>query len=332
MPRILDSWLARAAALALSAAVATSSAAQPAPPNTISPPKGLNLGSTSFYDGFGRQSEGWTLIEYDRYESLNKITGATGSASSLFKNTKIDVAVALTQLVYTSDWKPFGGHVAFSAALPVVDFAQSSFSPISPVKLSNNGTAIGDLVWGPIFQSPTYLKDGRPRFVWRAQLIMSSPTGPVNQHRNLNQGVGYWAINPYLAFSYFPAPELELSNRINYQYNFIGSKFSSPPPIPGLSYRNGQAGQIVYDNFAASYALNSHVSPGVDGYFLDQLTPDRTNGIIVPKSRENELYIGPGVHLMATDANLLNLNTYFNIIEKNGVSGTKLNMQIIHRF
>ncbi len=332
MPGRSNKLLMAGAALAFAAIQAPLAAAQPAPPNTLSPPKGLNLGSTSFFDGFGRQTEGWTLVEYDRYESLNTITGPTGAASPLFKDTKIDVAVALTQLIYTSDWRPFGGHFAFSAALPVVNFARSSFSPTSRVKLSNNGTAIGDLVWGPIYQSPTYLKDGRPKFVWRAQLIVSSPTGAVNQYRNLNQGVGYWAINPYVAFSYFPIPKIEISNRINYQYNFVGSKFSNPPPIPGLQYKSGQGGQIIYDNFAASYALTPHVNPGLDGYFLDQLTPDRTNGTVVPKSRENELYIGPGVHLAINDANAVNLNTYFKLIENNGVSGAKFNMQIVHRF
>ena len=273
-------FLAAVAALASLAILAGPSAAS-SPPNTISPPKGLNLGSTSFFDGFGRQSEGWTLIEYDRFEDLNTITGPTGAPSPYFKGTKIVVGVALTQLIYTSDWRPFGGHFAFSAALPIVDFMRSSFASNSPVKLANNGTGIGDLVWGPIFQSKVYMKGGKPKFVWRAQLIVSSPTGALDKSKDINQGVGYWAVNPDVAFSYFPTPKIELSNRLNYQYNFKGSSFSSPPPIPGYDYRNGQAGQLVYDNFAASYAISPHVNLGVDGYLLDQLTPNRTNGEVV---------------------------------------------------
>jgi len=103
-PRSAAAWLA--AALFTAAALPTPVAAMP---DTVTPPKGINLGSTSFFDGFGRQTEGWTLIEYDRYESLNTVTGPDGAASPLFKDTKIDVAVALTQLIYTSDWRPFGG-------------------------------------------------------------------------------------------------------------------------------------------------------------------------------------------------------------------------------
>jgi hypothetical protein len=314
------------------AAITHGAVAAKAAPNTISPPKGLNLGSTSFFDGFGRQSEGWTLIEYDRYEALDTINGPTGAPNPNFKGEKIDVAVALTQMVYTSAWQPFGGHVSFSAALPVVDYLQSSFAGDSPVKLANNGTGIGDLVWGPIYQSKIYMKSGRPQFVWRAQMIVSSPTGALDRTNSLNQGVGYWAVNPYVTFSYFPAAKVEVSNRLNYQYNLEGSRFSNPPPIPGLVYRNGQAGQLLYDNFAASYAISSTVNLGVAGYALDQLTPNRTNGLVVPRSRENDLYVGPGAHLKFGKASSINLNAYFKAISNNDVSGPQFNMQFIHPF
>jgi hypothetical protein len=316
----------------LCAGFVTTAALARAPPNTLSPPKGLNLGSTSFFDGMGRQNRGWSLVEYDRYENLNSINGPSGRPNPLFNGEHIVVGVALTQLIYTTAWSPFGGHLAFSAALPTVDFMQSSFAANSPVKLANNGAGMGDLVWGPIFQSKVYRKDGRPNVVWRAQLIVSSPTGELNRAKDLNPGAGYWAINPYVTFSYFPTAKIELSNRLNYQYNFAGTRFSNPPPIPGFVYRNGQAGQIVYDNFAASYAVLPQVSAGLNGYLLAQLTPDQTNGALVPKSRENELYLGPGAHITFNAANSLNLNSYLKVISNNAVSGPKFNMQIVHRF
>lgn len=321
------------AALALLAwAVASGSSAGASPPKTISPPGGLNLGSTSFFDGFGRESEGWSILQYERFEDLNTITGPTGQPVPYFKGTRIEVGVALTQLAYTTDWRPFGGHFAFSAALPVVDFVRSSFSSDSPVKLANNGLGIGDLVWGPIYQSKVYTKRGRPSFVWRAQLIILSPTGEVNRTKDMNQGAGYWGINPYVAFSYLPTSKIEISNRLNYQYNFVSNAFSNPPPIPGFVYRNGQGGQLVYDNFAVSYAVTSHLNLGAAGYVLDQLTLDRTNGAAVASSRENELYLGPGARIKINENNYLNLNAYFKIIANNAVAGPQFNTQLIHRF
>jgi hypothetical protein len=320
-----------ATALAMAVTVMGSAAAGP-PPNTISPPKGLNLGSTSFFDGLGRQSPGWTFIEYDRFEDLDRMTGPTGAPNPRFKDPRIVVGVALTQLIYTTDWRPFGGHVAFSAALPVVDVARSSFAADSPLKLANNGAGIGDLVWGPIFQSRVYMAEGRPWFAWRGQLVISSPTGAVNRAKDINQGAGYWAINPYVAFSYFPTANLEISNRLNYQYNFPGKAFSNPPPIPGVVYRNGQAGQLVYDNFAASYAVSRHVNLGVAGYGLAQLTLNRSNGVWIPGSRETELYLGPGARLKFDDSNSLNLNAYLRVVSHGAANGTKLSSQFVHRF
>jgi hypothetical protein len=302
------------------------------PPDTITSPKGLNLGSTSFFDGFGRQTPGWTLLQYGRYEEVNEIDGASGQASPLFSKPRIRVFVSLTQFSYTTGWHPFGGTFAFSAALPVVDYLRSDFAADSRIKLSNNGTNIGDLVWGPIYQSAPILRDGHPWLVWRAQLIVASPTGALNGSRNLNQGVGYWAANPYLSFTLMPSERWEVSNRINYQYNFRGDRFSSPPPIPGLVYRNGQAGQIIYDNFATSYAVSQKFNVGIAGYYLDQLSRDKTNGMEVEGSIRRDLYAGPGLHYVFDDANLINLNSYFMFISKHDSAGTKLNVQYIHRF
>jgi hypothetical protein len=321
--------LFRTSAALLAAALASATHAA-TPPDTITTPKGLNLGSTSFFDGFGRQSPGWTLLQYGRY--VNEIDGATGKPNPLFVQPRIRVFVSLTQFTYTTDWHPFGGTFAFSAALPVVDYLRSSFAPDSPVKLSNNGTNIGDLVWGPIWQSKPIERDGHPYFVWRAQLIVSSPTGTVNSSRNINQGVGYWALNPYVTFTLMPTDRWEFSNRFNYQYNFQGSRFSSPPPIPGLTYRNGQAGQLIYDNFAASYGVTQKLNLGIAGFFLSQLGLDKTNGVKVPGTIRRDLYAGPGLHYVVDGANSVNFNSYFRLINDNDSAGTKLNVQYIHRF
>jgi hypothetical protein len=301
-------------------------------PNTISTPNGLNLGSTSFFDGYGRQTQGWSLVEYDRVEDDTAITAQNGKPSPLFTGTKIHVFVALTQAIYSTDWHPMGGTFAFSAALPIVDYIETSFSPSSLVKLNNNGTNIGDLVWGPIYQSKVFKKAGRPLFVWRAQLIIQSPTGALNPNKNINQGDGFWAINPYVTFTYTPTSKLEFSNRFNYQYNFQGDRFSSPPPIPHFVYRDGQGGQMIYDNFAASYAILPKLNFGVDGFYLNQLTPNKTNGINVQSNLRYDLYAGPGLHYAFDGSNSINLNSYLQVICKVDSCGPKLNVQYIHRF
>jgi len=86
--------LAGAAAMGLAASAVGARAESL--PDTITTPKGLNLGSTSFFDGFGRQTPGFSFIEYDRYENVNAIDGPTGQPNPLFKDTQIRVYVALS--------------------------------------------------------------------------------------------------------------------------------------------------------------------------------------------------------------------------------------------
>ena len=189
-------------------------------PDTVSAPKAINLGSTSFFDGFGRTTEGWTLLEYGRFENLTRITTSQGSSNPLFKGTDIRVFVVQTQICYTSDWHPFGGDaVGISAMLPLAGFT-SRFDQDSPVKLTNNGFGVGDLNIGPFYQSKYVMDAGKPVFAWRTQLSIIAPIGSVNDEKNINQGSGFWSINPYLAFTWLPLPKLEFSSRINYMYNF----------------------------------------------------------------------------------------------------------------
>jgi hypothetical protein len=319
-------------ALGLSCLV-TAAKAEAGLPATVQIPAGGNYGSTSFYDGFGRVSQGFSLLQYFTYEDVTRINDYQGDKNPLFIGPHIQVFSSLTQISYTTGWHPFGGDgVGFSAALPLVSL-NDSFNPASPVKLTANGVGIGDMVWGPIYQSKFY-KDahGRPDFAWRFQLIILSPTGGFEGDKNINQGSGYWAINPYIATTYVPFPRLEFSTRFNYQYNFATDKFASPPPIPGLVYHSGQAGQMIYDNFDASYKITPHADLGFNGFFIDQLTSDRTNGEIVPHSRESVVYIGPGARYSWNLANAMNFNLYFTVEAHNETAGTKFNIQYVHRF
>ena len=46
-------------------------------------PAGINLGATSFYDGFGRNEEGFTYLVYGQYARSREITGNDGKPLTL---------------------------------------------------------------------------------------------------------------------------------------------------------------------------------------------------------------------------------------------------------
>ncbi len=330
MSRVGRLGLMAGSMLTLGILAANAEAAVPPLSSAVTLPPGGNYGSTSYFDGFGRTTGGFTSLTYGRYEDLTKITEYNGDKNPLFDGPHLSIFVLLEQISYTTNWHPFGGDgVGFSLATPIADL-NTSFAPGSTVRLQHNGFDIGDTVFGPIYQSKFYRDaHGRPDFAWRFQLIILAPTGGLDKNVAVNQGSGQWAINPYISMTYVPVPRVEFSTRFNYQHNFTTSALQAPI---SLAYHNGQAGQAIYDNFDASYNCLGKTDLGVNGYFVDQLSLNKTNGIIVPKSRESEVYIGPGGRYSFNKANALNVNLYFPIEAHNAVVGTTLNFQFIHRF
>ena len=224
------------------------------------------------------------------------------------------------------------GVLGLTVLEPIVNIDSHFDTP--GVVLRNNGLGFGDTVFGPYFQSLPVISGGRPVFSYRLEFDTIAPTGAFDSHRDLNQGSGFWSIIPYFAFTALPTPELEISARIHYLYNFETSRAANPPPIPGFDFVNGQAGQATWINFASSYAVAPWVSLGVNGFYLKQLTNDIVNGSSLSGTRKEELYLGPGMHFPfdGTNANILNVNAYFPVETKGLAQGPQITAQFIHVF
>jgi hypothetical protein len=54
----------------------------------------------------------------------------------------------------------------------------------------------------------------------------------------------------------------------------------------------------------------------MNGYWLQQLTDDRTNGFSVPLTRVEELYLGPGLSWQINKRSVLNFNIYIPVSEE----------------
>jgi hypothetical protein len=89
---------------------------------------------------------------------------------------------------------------------------------------------------------------------------------------------------------------------------------------------------MIYDNFSTSYTVYRKLDFGINGFFIDQLSPNKTNGQVVGKSRQSEVYIGPGIHYAFSPTSLLNVNLYLPVESANASVGPKFNVQFIHRF
>ena len=293
---------------------------------------GMNLGYTSFLDGFAPLNPGCIYLQYLRHNSWDEIHDKSGNNIKAFKSPEIDVTVAQPQLFCNTPVKIFGGTLGVEARIPVTDL-HSSFDASGP-ELQDNGFGVGDFAIAPYVQMPPMIRDGRPVFSQRFSLYVNAPTGKFDSHKDINQGSGYWSVNPYWAATWLPDPKWELSWRLHYMYNFETSKIASSfIPNVGDVFQNGQAGQAAFVNFTLSYALTENFRLGLNGYYLKQLTDDKLNGQSYSGGKEEAFSVGPGFHYQFDAKNGLNFNAYLPVEDKNRPSGgSQFNLMYIHVF
>lgn len=253
-------------------------------------PAGINLGATSFLDGFGRNEEGFTYLVYAQYARSREITGDDGKtltvcnapegchpggvlAIPVFKDPTIDVYLLVNQLAYTLPEKLFNdsAHLGINFILPFVVF-KTSFGSLTPADVgknlatpaSDNGAGFGDLTFGPFMQFRPVMAGGRPVFSNRVEFDLIVPIGKYDPQKDINQGANFWSINPYWAATVMPVPHLELSARFNYLYNFknyrpaLGRLYGlqvQPQNTVGSGLASAQAGQAGWVNFTMAYEL-----------------------------------------------------------------------------
>jgi hypothetical protein len=324
-------------------------------------PQGINLGLTSFYDGFGRNEEGFVYLGYLSYAEAHSINGSDGTpvksqppnpspGSSLFNNPRINAFLFVNQLVYVVPEELFGGwaHLGFDFLLPIVGFATSfeGAPPAPGIQLKDNGTGVGDLAFGPLLQFKPIVWGGRAIFSGRAEADIIVPTGAYNPDKDINQGSNFASLNPYVAFTALPIPGLELSARLHYLYNFVNRRpaYSGEglPPSALVAPSTAQAGQAFWVNFAASYEIVRTIHLGMNGYYFTQFNDDtftyngaqaNDNGSeLGDPGRATFLAIGPGVFWDMDKQNKVFANAYFSVFADSRPDNNEFILRYIHSF
>lgn len=321
----------------LSAGAAPSLAAKAGPPPNVTEPAGINLGLTSFIDGFGPSKPGhWSYQGYFEYSHANKIVGKNGNENPHIKNPSINVFTYANQLTYTFK-KPlfYGIHPGFQILVPLVGF-DNSFGNKSPVKPKSSSLGIGDITFGAYFKFPPIIHNGRPVYIQRFEFDVIAPTGKYNQDKDLNPGANFTSLNPYWSGTFLPTPKLTFSWRWYYLYNFPNNAPSGD--VHPLVFKNQivhktQAGQASWINFTAAYEVVPKVHIGINGYFFKQFTDDHVNGQDMHNSREQVLGIGPGVFWNKSKSNKFMFNFYTETAVRNRPKESAvINLHWIHEF
>lgn len=136
---------------------------------------------------------------------------------------------------------------------------------------------------------------------------------------------------PNSAVTALPTPHWEISARLNYIDTLRSDRRPNLPD--GVAFRNGQAGDAAWINFATSWEVMSDVRVGINAYSLTQLRDNRCNGQRVANSCQTAFHAGPGGAWRVDANNLLFTNLYLPVeVKKKAASGSTLNMQFVHVF
>ncbi len=280
--------------------------------------KGINLGTTSFFDGFGGAAPGCTYIQYMGHDGFNTATNGSGNKVA---NVNLDVNYFVPQLACSSDIKVLGGFLGWNTIVPFSEQDSSSFPA--------NGSGLGDLLVGPYIAWAPIVKDGRPVFANSVEFDIIAPTGKFSSTAVANPGNDYWSISPFWRATYLPAPGWEVSWRTNYLHTF---DHQTPTPFNPDGVPVVVNGDAVWINFTLSKEIAKNLHFGLNGYWLKQLSGDTgLGGTKIANSQVESLYIGPGVHYEIDRHNMVNFNVYLPVYDANTLSGGyQVNLQYIH--
>jgi hypothetical protein len=290
------------------------------PPDLMKLPPIINLGATTFRDGFLPTNPGCAYFQYFRRNSWNEIHDKDGHDVAAFKRLDIEATAGASQLACATPIKIFAGTLGFETLVPIANLSSSS-NP-SGIVLQDNGFGLGDIFFATYLQMPPVMQNGRPIYSQRFELTFIAPVGKFDSDKDLNQGSGYWSVNPYWAATWFPLPKWELTWRAHYLYNFPTTNIATSlvPNVQDL-FKSGQAGQAAWVNFTLGYAVTGKASIGLTGYYLRQLTDDQLNGRSYSGGKEEALYMGPGFHYEFNAKNAMNINVYLPVDDENRPSG-----------
>lgn len=279
----------------------------------------VNLGLTSFMDGGPPSGPGVYFQNYTQFYTTKRFNDNNGNQLPLPK-TDLDLIVNVAQAIFLTNTRLLSNaSLGFTMLLPWLPYSHIDDGLNNSVLKKQEG--VGDLILAPVLQfDPVMRANGKePLFVQRFELDFMLPTGNYASDLAINPSAHFWSFNPYWAATLWISSKWTSSIRLHYLWNAINNR---PNVSFGPQARNTQAGQAVFANFATDYALTDKFRPGINGYFFNQFTDTRVNGIDVPGRRERVWAIGPGMLYTLTKEQFLFLNLYFEQDARNRPQGT----------
>ncbi|MDQ1209340.1 hypothetical protein QE380_002263 [Acinetobacter baylyi] len=261
---------------------------------SVTLPGGVNLGATSFYDGFGGRQGDSIWQTYVGYTDAQDMKNQQGD-NALPGSSSLTSTVVINQYIHMfKDSKPIlGGNPGIEINVPYIFLdGDTQF----PVDLKTNSAGVGDPTVALFIQHDPLIRNQQPFFSDRISVGVMSPLGDYDKNKDFNPGSNYFSLFVYAAMTFQFNPKWSLSLRPYYYYNFQNDSPASSMPLDA-DIKNTQSGQFFTTNYNLGYQLNDHLALGINGYYLKQLTNDKVNGETLKNSKEQVFAIGPAAML-----------------------------------
>lgn len=287
----------------------------------------VNLGMTSFLDGaLPPGGTGWYVLNYLAHYHVKELKDQNGNRLPL-ANQKLDLDVDMVQLAYFSPNQIGNARLGWTVLVPGIIRNDVNLGPVStpvgPVNLSGTN-GLGDITIGAMLQFDTVVGERGPVFAQRFEVDVNLPTGRYDRNKAVSPGANLWSFNPYWAATYWFSPEWSASVRLHYLYNGKNDDAAGGVTV--------QPGQAVHANFATEYAVLPNLRIGLNGYWLNQFTDTKVNGVSQAGQRDRIWAIGPGLLYNFSKNDALFVNSYFERGVRNGGEGNRVVVRLAHHF
>ena len=210
---------------------------------------------------------------------------------------------------------------AMSATLPLVTMKVSGEIASSPLKVSDDITALGDVILMPLMANYNVNKD----FNINMRLAFYAPTGDYETGRLANTGKNFWTIEPTIGFMYFGQ-----QNGIEASL-FLGADFNEENDA--TNYKSGT--QLHLDGVLAQHfpLWNGLAGAGVTAYYYNQVTDDSGSGTSLGAFRAKAAGVGPVLSYVSKSGNIIGELKYINDFNnERRLSGDTIFFKLIGKF
>lgn len=274
----------------------------------------VNLGDTNFLDGVA--GPGKLVQIFANSYHADQFNNANGD--SLPGHNDLSSNALVAQFAMITDYKILGGNYGIEVLLPA--YAEVDPDTSLPGLPTQTGTGTGNILFSPLLVQWSDSKLFGLPYQHRLNFVFHAPTGDYSKHDQINIGNNYWSFNPYYAGTLQLTEKISTSFRLHYLWNE-----ENDDPAPFLGAKDTQVGDAFHMNFSASYAVTPEFRVGLAGYYVNQLSDDKIDGISQENSRESVFAIGPGLQYFSHKYHgIFDLNAYFESDAENRTEGHRV--------